>query len=163
MTPCTGHCPADWRTSKPAESNKRVERASRAAPHARLRQKSSDKVLGDGFVDCSVLLQCEEMADGEALITLRRPLCDALGLRWTLLVASRTADLLASREEALQAAQAKASFLATMGHEIRTPLNGVPGMSTLLAETRLDTEQSDYLQPIPIRLTGSRQSHAEGP
>ena len=65
-------------------------------------------------------------------------------------VASRTAELEASREEALQAAKAKASFLATMSHEIRTPLNGVVGMSTLLAETPLDAEQSDYLQTIRL-------------
>ena len=63
----------------------------------------------------------------------------------------------------MQAAKAKAPFLATMSHEIRKPLNGVLGMSTLLAETRLDNEQSDYLQPIPIRLASSRQSYAEGP
>ena len=65
-------------------------------------------------------------------------------------VSQRTAELTASREEALQAARAKASFLATMSHEIRTPLNGVLGMSTLLAETRLDYEQSDYLQTIRL-------------
>ncbi|WP_188708783.1 response regulator [Polaromonas eurypsychrophila] len=65
-------------------------------------------------------------------------------------VAQRTVDLLASREEALQAARAKASFLATMSHEIRTPLNGVVGMSTLLAETSLDDEQIDYLQTIRL-------------
>jgi signal transduction histidine kinase/DNA-binding response OmpR family regulator len=65
-------------------------------------------------------------------------------------VAQRTAELLASREDALQAARAKAAFLATMSHEIRTPLNGVVGMSTLLAETALDEEQSDYLQTIRL-------------
>lgn len=65
-------------------------------------------------------------------------------------VAQRTVELLASREEALQAARAKAAFLATMSHEIRTPLNGVVGMSTLLAETALDDEQSDYLQTIRL-------------
>ncbi len=63
-------------------------------------------------------------------------------------VARRNAQLLASREEALQAAKTKATFLATMSHEIRTPLNGVVGMSTLLAETRLDDEQRDYLQTL---------------
>lgn len=65
-------------------------------------------------------------------------------------VRDRTAELEASREEALAAARAKAAFLATMSHEIRTPLNGVVGMSTLLAETPLNPEQRDYLQTIRL-------------
>ncbi len=65
-------------------------------------------------------------------------------------VLARTAELAASREEALAAARAKAAFLATMSHEIRTPLNGVVGMATLLAETPLDPEQQDYLHTIRL-------------
>jgi len=65
-------------------------------------------------------------------------------------VASRTAELAASREEALAAARAKAAFLATMSHEIRTPLNGVVGMTTLLADTQLNPEQRDYLHTMRV-------------
>ncbi|WP_296901883.1 hybrid sensor histidine kinase/response regulator [Polaromonas sp.] len=65
-------------------------------------------------------------------------------------VASRTAELAASREEALAAGRAKAAFLATMSHEIRTPLNGVMGMTTLLADTPLDLEQRDYVHTMRI-------------
>jgi signal transduction histidine kinase/DNA-binding response OmpR family regulator len=65
-------------------------------------------------------------------------------------VASRTAELNASREEALGSARAKAAFLAAMSHEIRTPLNGVVGMTTLLADTPLDAEQRDYVHTMRI-------------
>ena len=65
-------------------------------------------------------------------------------------VASRTAELSASREEALVSARAKAAFLAAMSHEIRTPLNGVVGMTTLLADTALDVEQRDYVHTMRI-------------
>ena len=65
-------------------------------------------------------------------------------------VVSRTAELTASREEALGAARAKAAFLATMSHEIRTPLNGVVGMTTLLADTPLNSEQNDYVHTMRV-------------
>ncbi len=65
-------------------------------------------------------------------------------------VASRTAELESSREEALSSARVKASFLATMSHEIRTPLNGVVGMTTLLADTALNSEQQDYVQTMRV-------------
>jgi signal transduction histidine kinase/DNA-binding response OmpR family regulator len=65
-------------------------------------------------------------------------------------VALRTQQLEESREEALQAAKAKAAFLATMSHEIRTPLNGVVGMTTLMADTPLNDEQQDYLHTMRV-------------
>ena len=49
---------------------------------------------------------------------------------------------------ALAANEAKTRFLSTMSHEIRTPLNGVVGMVELLRETRLDREQSGYVDTL---------------
>ncbi|GAA0858406.1 hypothetical protein GCM10009114_27920 [Aliiglaciecola litoralis] len=40
---------------------------------------------------------------------------------------------------------AKSHFLANMSHEIRTPMNGILGIGDLLAVTRLDSKQSEYL------------------
>ncbi|THU37028.1 PAS domain S-box protein [Niastella caeni] len=47
-----------------------------------------------------------------------------------------------------EAARAKEVFLANMSHEIRTPMNGVLGIAGLLAKTRLDEQQRNYLQLI---------------
>jgi signal transduction histidine kinase/DNA-binding response OmpR family regulator len=57
-------------------------------------------------------------------------------------------ELIAAREAALAASQAKSEFLSTMSHEIRTPMNAVLGMADVLAETELNGEQCRYLDTI---------------
>ncbi|MBC7532779.1 MAG: response regulator [Oligoflexus sp.] len=77
----------------------------------------------------------------------RGALVDNLEIAASELRLSNT-ELFKSRNEAFRASDAKSEFLANMSHEIRTPINGVIGMTTLLGDTKLDSQQSDYVENI---------------
>ena len=63
-------------------------------------------------------------------------------------IARRYKDLQLALRQAEKDSRTKSEFLMSMGHEIRNPMNGIMGMTNLVLETDLNSDQRRHLEMV---------------
>ena len=79
------------------------------------------------------------------------PYYDRVGKRHGLMGFGRDITERKRYQDALErASRDKTTFISTISHELRTPLNGIVGLSRILLDTELNSEQEKYLKTIHV-------------
>lgn len=79
------------------------------------------------------------------------PYYDRVGKRHGLMGFGRDITERKRYQDALErASRDKTTFISTISHELRTPLNGIVGLSRILLDTDLTSEQEKYLKTIHV-------------
>lgn len=127
-------------------------------PHEVYIAEAAEKVLetDEKVFRHNVSLTYEQWLDypdgRKACFEIRKvPYYDRVGKRHGLMGFGRDITERKRYQDALErASRDKTTFISTISHELRTPLNGIVGLSRILLDTELTSEQEKYLKTIHV-------------
>jgi len=123
-------------------------RAAHRAGMKRYRETNRPVLVGQGRIEITALRKSGEEFPIEISIGRAKDDRGDIFISYVRDITQRVEGqkaLLEARDEAVKAEEAKSNFLAVMSHEMRTPLNGVFGAIDLLKATKINKEQTHYL------------------
>ena len=122
----------------------------------------------DGYaasVECRIPRRDGSWCDVEAVFTnlLDHPAVGGIVVNWRDIGERKRAEeeraryvheLARARDQALASTRAKSMFLANMSHEVRTPMNVIIGMTDMVLDTELASEQRANLERVRAAAIG---------
>lgn len=121
----------DYKTEEIARQEKKIEELTESQNRSEL-----TAILTAAFLIIISLLA----------ITLYRN--NQIKLKTNDLLQTKNRELQISRDDAVQAMEAKTNFLSTVSHELRTPLYAVTGLTHLLLEEDPEEHQKEHLKAL---------------
>jgi PAS domain S-box-containing protein len=123
--------------------------AGHNAGMARMRNNGRKKVVDAGRIQITAKRKCGEEFPVEMSITSDSGPDGMIFIAFLRDISEPVANeraLLAARDKALAAEQAKTDFLAVMSHEMRTPLNGVIAALEIVGRKAIDPSQAKFVR-----------------
>jgi two-component system, sensor histidine kinase and response regulator len=124
------------RRNEVVERNRRIERTGKAERIETTRLRKDGSSVGVAITRAPIL-------DSSGAVTAFSVTVTDISERLRM-----EAELTKARDAAVEAGRIKSEFLANMSHEIRTPLNSIIGLTGLLLDTALDTEQRNLARDV---------------
>lgn len=125
--------------------------AAHEAGFRRHRAGGVPRIAGHGLIGLQARRKDGTLFPAELSVTATRMGREEIFVGYLRDITERVAaeqELIDARDKAQAGERAQSAFVAVMSHEMRTPLNGLLGTLDILQETKLDAQQTRFVQAM---------------